>query len=210
VLVQSIGCATHADNNRDVDERGTAARRSTCETDSELCPAPSTEYDEFLAAKVHISQHKYRESLGELGHIATKTPEEEALKLVLLGESYEGLVDSARAFAAYEKAESLAPEISVAILCEGVLDYKQGDLLRARDLLSRYVRLEGGNAEAFYYLFLCEYDADRKALLARKVILLDASGGVWSTRLFRLTEKGSKRGLCQEAWKRRPTHNDVS
>ena len=136
----------------------------------------------------------YRESVGELGSIATKTPEEEALKLVLLGESYEGLVDSARAFAAYAKAESAAPQISVAILREGVLHYKMGDPLRARDLLSRYVQREGGNAEAFYYLFLCEYDADTKASLARTVILLDAPSGAWLTRLLRLTEKGSNRG----------------
>jgi tetratricopeptide (TPR) repeat protein len=185
LLLQLLGCAKQAEPTGDVDRRGAAAVWQTNEVENEGCLHVHTQWDRFLAAKVKISQGKYRESLTELDGISVSTQEEESVKLILMGQSYEGLDDRASAFAAYKKAASADPLGSAAILREGVLHYKMGDPKLANILLSRYVRVNTGNPEAFYYLFLCEVIEKERLESAKKVIVLDGPDGFWSTKLLK-------------------------
>ena len=139
----------------------------------------------LLAAKLEIVEGRYRDALDLLDRIAARTAEEEAQKLVLVGQSFEGLNDVANAHDAYSRARSLAPEFAAPILREGVLRYRRGDREGARALLYRYVDLESGNPEAFYFLSLCEQDPVRKGTFVRKVVLLDSPVGTWSSELLR-------------------------
>jgi Flp pilus assembly protein TadD len=139
----------------------------------------------LLAAKVQIGKGRYREALDLLARLPTETPEEEAHKLVLSGQGYEGLDDSWRAHHAYARARTLAPSFPAPILRQGVLHYLGGDREGARRLLYRYVQLEPGNPEAFYYLALCEQDPPRRANFVRTLVLLDSPTSTWSSELFR-------------------------
>jgi Flp pilus assembly protein TadD len=140
----------------------------------------------MLTIKLKISEGSYKEALQLIERIsAPSLEEEEAQKLVLAGQSFEGLNDVASAREAYSRAQSLAPAFSAPILREGVLRYRRGDLEGARSLLYRYVERESGNPEAFYYLVLCEPDERRKAAFIRKVAILDGPTGTWSKELLR-------------------------
>lgn len=139
----------------------------------------------LLAARVEIAEGRYREALDLLDDIAADTAEEEADKLVLSGQGYEGLNDAARAHDAYTRARSLAPGFPAPTLREGVLHYHGGDRERARALLYRYVEAEQGNPEAFYYLALLEEDPPRRADFVRRLAILDSSTATWSSELFR-------------------------
>lgn len=139
----------------------------------------------LLAAKLEIVEGRYRDALDMLDRVAASNTQEEAQKLVLVGQSFEGLNDVARAHDAYARARSLAPEFAAPILREGVLRYRRGDLEGARVLLYRYVDAESGNPEAFYFLALCEHDPLRKATFIRKAVILDSPVGTWSSELFR-------------------------
>jgi Flp pilus assembly protein TadD len=139
----------------------------------------------LLAAKAEIAKGRYREALDLLAGVPAESPEEEAYKLVLSGQSFEGLDDSARAHDAYARARSVAPAFPPPILRQGVLHYRGGDREGARRLLYRYVQLEPGNPEAFYYLALCELDPPRRASFARTLAVLDGSTATWSSELLR-------------------------
>jgi Flp pilus assembly protein TadD len=150
---------------------------------------------QLVAAKVELAGSRYRNALGLLERITACSAEEEAQKLVLLGESFEGLNDAARAHDSYAQAQSIAPAFAVPILREGVLRYYRGDLEGARILLYRYVDRESGNPEAYYYLALCERDPLRKAALVRKVAILDGPTGAWSKELLQsLAQWDTQRG----------------
>lgn len=155
----------------------------------------SIQYGRFLEAKLRISERKYREALQQLDRIAASTPEEESLKLILLGQCYEGLPAIARALTAYRQAEKVAPPGSAAVLRQGILQYKLGDRQSAMTLLRRYIDMEPGNPEAFYYLFLLLRDDDphERARFARKVVLLDGPNGFWSAQLHREVRKEMSR-----------------
>jgi len=196
LLARIVHLSARADPRCDVDKRRVKGTPATEEAESQHSWDAHRPYVHFLEAKLKISQGKYRESLREAEAITAKTPEEESLKLILMGQSYEGLLDSAHAFAAYDKAQAVTPLCSAAILRRGVLQYKMGDLVEAERQLSRYVRLEPGNPEVFYYLFLlslAQDDArDTRAKLARKVSLLDGPNGFWSTELLKTVRKNAK------------------
>jgi Flp pilus assembly protein TadD len=139
----------------------------------------------LLAARVAIAEARYREALDLLDRIPARTTEEEAQELVLVGQSFEGLNDVARASQAYTRAQSLAPTLPAPILREGVLRYHRGDTEGARRLLYRYIELESGNPEAYYYLSLCEHDPGRRVPFIGKVAVLDGPTGTWSSALLR-------------------------
>lgn len=140
---------------------------------------------QLLAARVDLAAGAYRRALDALNRIATRTPEDEAHRLVLAGQGHEGLNDAVRASEAYDRAHALAPELHLPILRQGVLRYRRGDPEAARRLLSRYIQLESGNPEAFFYLALCELDQTRKSAFARRLAILDGPAGTWSRDLLR-------------------------
>ena len=89
---------------------------------------PERERDyRLLAARVAIAEGRYGEALDQLDQITVDSPEEEAEKLVLSGQGFEGLDDAARAHDAYTRARTLAPEFAAPLLREGVLLYRRGD-----------------------------------------------------------------------------------
>jgi predicted Zn-dependent protease len=142
----------------------------------------------LIGAKTRITQRKYKDALAQLGTITPNTPEEHAAKLILAGQCFEGLNDSPRALSAYRKAQSVAPSVPVGILREGVLEYRQGHLGRARDLLARYAHLEPGNPEVFCYLYFCAaiYDDESiKTKCLRRILLLDDPSGTWMAKVRR-------------------------
>ena len=139
----------------------------------------------LLTAKVEIAEGRYREALELLDRIDARTADEEADKLVLLGQGFEGLNDAASARDAYSRARSLAPGFPAPVLREAVLLYRRGDRAGARILLYRYLQVESGNPEAFYYLALCEDDPSRRAESVRRLAILDGSAATWSSQLFR-------------------------
>lgn len=186
--VQAIGLAAEADRKSDGDVHGTVPLSTASHVRCDDWPATFKQYGKFLVARVRLADGRYREALAELDGITANTPEEDAIKLLLLGQSYEGLDDSRSAIAAFRKALSLGPAGSSGLLREAAYHYKWGDLVRARGLLYRYTEMEGGNPEAYYYLFLSEDNAMRKAAAARKLIALDGSG-YWSTQLFKATAR---------------------
>jgi Flp pilus assembly protein TadD len=143
--------------------------------------------DEYrlLAVKVALAEGRHSEALELLDDIPAQSSEEEAHKLVLSGQAFDGLNDAARARDAYQTAQSLAPELPAPILREGVLRYHRGDRAGARLLLYRYVEVESGNPEAFYYLALCEDALERQADVVRKLALLDGPTAPWSRELLR-------------------------
>ena len=147
-------------------------------------PAVDTER-QLLAAKLDLAAGAYRQALEALDRMAVLTSEEEAHRLVLAGQGYEGLNDAGRASEAYDRAHALAPELHVPILRKGVLHYRRGDPEAARRLLSRYIQLEPGNPEAFFYLALCEPDPSRRSAFASRVAILDGPAGTWSRELLR-------------------------
>ena len=140
---------------------------------------------QMLTVKHEIAEGRPRDALRLLDRVPTHTAEEEAQKLVLAGQSLEGMNDVARAWDAYERARALAPAFPAPVLREGVLHYRRGDREGARLLLYRYVALESGNPEAFYYLALCEQDPRRKASFVGKLAILDGPTGTWSSDLLR-------------------------
>ena len=174
-----------ADQDIGANKRQVVGTPETGQVEREHSRATSRHYAQFLSVKAKISHRKYRESLVEIERITASTPEEESLKLIMLGQAYEGLRDIAQAYVAYEKAQSLVPAGSVATLREGVLYYKSGDLKKAELLLRRYIVLEPGNPEASYYLFLLAGTPNEKAMFARRVVALDAENGFWSNELLR-------------------------
>jgi tetratricopeptide (TPR) repeat protein len=143
--------------------------------------------DEYrlLAVKVALAEGRHSEALELLDDIPAESSEEEAHKLVLAGQAFEGLNDAARARDAYQRAQSLAPGLPTSILREGVLRYHRGDRAGARLLLHRYVDVEPGNPEAFYYLALCEDAPERQADVVRKLAVLDGRTAPWSRELLR-------------------------
>jgi tetratricopeptide (TPR) repeat protein len=143
--------------------------------------------DEYglLAVKVALAEGRHSEALELLDDISAQSAEAQAHKLVLSGQAFEGLNDAARARDAYQRAQSLAPELPASILREGVLRYHRGDRTGARLLLRRYVDVEPGNPEAFYYLALCEDAPERQADVVRKLALLDGPAAPWSRELLR-------------------------
>jgi tetratricopeptide (TPR) repeat protein len=146
---------------------------------------PAAEIErQLLAAKLHLAAGAYRQALDALDRIAALTPDEEAYRLVLAGQGHEGLNDATRASEAYDRAHALAPELHVPILRQGVLRYHRGDPEAARRLLSRYIQLEPGNPEAFFYLALCEPDPARKSAFAVRVAILDGPAGTWARELL--------------------------
>ena len=147
-------------------------------------PAAQTER-QLLAARLDLAAGAYRQALDALNRIAAPTSEQEAHRLILAGQCHEGLNDAGRAAEAYDRAHALDPRLHVAVLRQGVLRYRRGDLDAARRLLSRYVQLEPGNPEAFCYLALCEPDPPRRSAFARRVAILDGPAGTWSRELLR-------------------------
>ncbi len=143
--------------------------------------------DEYrlLAIKVALAEGRHRLVLELLDDVPARSSEEEAHKLVLSGQAFEGLNDAARAREEYQRARSLAPGLPASILREGVLSYHRGDRAGARLLLQRYVDVEPGNPEAFYYLALCEDAPERQADVVRKLALLDGPTAPWSRELLR-------------------------
>lgn len=138
---------------------------------------------ELLAARVEIARGHYREALAILDALAASSPLNQAATLILKGESYEGLHDAPKAYSAYREAQVLAPDLAAAVLREGVLSYKMGDRVKAKMLLQRYVKRESGNAEAFYYLSLCEDRTEQQTAFQRQVVMLDGPHGNWSELL---------------------------
>jgi Flp pilus assembly protein TadD len=144
---------------------------------------PELDY-RLLAAKVAIAEGRYEEAIDQLDRIAVESQEEEAEKLVLSGQGFEGLNDAARAHDAYTRARALAPEFAAPLLREGVLLYRRGDREGARILLYRYLRAEPGNPEALYYLALCELDRSRRSDAVRSLAVLDGPSAAWSSELL--------------------------
>jgi tetratricopeptide (TPR) repeat protein len=144
------------------------------------------EADEYglLAVRVAVAEGRYSEALELLDDIPAEGSEEQAQKLILSGQAFEGLNDAARARDAYQRAQALAPDLPTSILREGVLRYRRGDRAGARLLLRRYVDIEPGNPEAFYYLALCEDAPERRTAVARKLALLDGPTAPWSRELL--------------------------
>jgi tetratricopeptide (TPR) repeat protein len=140
---------------------------------------------QLLAAKLDLAAGAYRQALGGLDRMAALTAEDEAHRLILAGQGHEGLNDVGRASAAYDRAHALAPGLHLPILRQGVLRYRRGDPEAARRLLSRYVQLEPGNPEAFFYLALCEPDQSRRSAFVRRLAILDGPAGTWSRELLR-------------------------
>ncbi len=138
----------------------------------------------LLAVKVAIAEGRYQEGLDQLDQIAVDSQEEEAEKLVLSGQGFEGLNDAARAHDAYTRARELDPEFAAPLLREGVLLYRRGDREGARILLYRYLQAEAGNPEALYYLALCELDRSRRADAVRRLVVLDGPSAAWSRELL--------------------------
>ena len=138
----------------------------------------------LLAAKVAIGEGRYQEALDQLDQIEVDSPEDEAQKLVIAGQSFEGLNDAGRAHEAYARARALAPELAAPLLREGVLLYRRGDREGARILLYRYFQVEPGNPEALYYLALCELDRSRRAEAVRRLAVLDGPSAAWSRELL--------------------------
>lgn len=138
----------------------------------------------LLAARAAIAEGSYQAVLDQLDQIAVDSPEEEAEKLVLSGQCFEGLNDVARAHDAYTRARELSPAFAAPLLREGVLLYRRGDREAARILLYRYVQAEPGNPEALYYLVLCELDRSRRADAVRRLAVLDGPSAPWSRELL--------------------------
>ena len=143
----------------------------------------------LIGAKTKITQGKYRDALAQLATITPDTPEEHAVNLILQGQCFEALNDAPRAFGAYGKAQSVAPSVRVGVLREGVLEFRQANLARARSLLRRYADLEPGNPEVFCYLYFCAvvYDEEEsiKAKYLRRIVLLDDPSGTWMAKVRR-------------------------
>jgi tetratricopeptide (TPR) repeat protein len=140
---------------------------------------------QLLAAKVKLAEGSHRDVLELLDAIIAESAEEEAHKLLLAGQSFEGLNDVPRAIEAYTRAQSLAPELAVPLLRRGALSYHAGDREAARRLLLRYVELEPGNPEAYYYLALCEPIPLRRSAFVSTVAILDGPAAAWSSELLR-------------------------
>lgn len=138
----------------------------------------------LLAARVEIGEGRYDEALDLLEGLAVETPEEEARKLVLSGQGFEGLNDAARAHDAYTRARELTPDFAAPLLREGVLLFHRGDWEGARVLLNRYVQVEPGNPEALYYLARCEQDPARRGDVVRTLAVLDGPSASWSSDLL--------------------------
>jgi tetratricopeptide (TPR) repeat protein len=147
--------------------------------------AAANREQQFLAVKLDIAEGRPREALRLLDRVPQHTPEEEAQKLVLAGQSLEAMNDVNRAWDAYERALALVPAFPTPFLRKGVLRYRRGDREGARFLLYRYIALESGNPEAFYYLALCEQDPQRNASFVGKLAILDGPTGTWSRDLLR-------------------------
>jgi tetratricopeptide (TPR) repeat protein len=143
----------------------------------------------LLAAKLAIAEGRHREALDLLDGVVAYTAREEAEQLVVAGQAFEGLDDVAGAHASYARAQTLDPALQAPLLRRAVLLYRGGDREGARLLLRRYVEIESGNPEAFYYLSLCELDPDRNATFARTVAILDGPGGAWSRELLRFLHR---------------------
>lgn len=140
---------------------------------------------ELLAARVEIVHGRYREALALLDAFSPSSPLNQAARLILKGESFEGLHDAPHAYSAYREAQLLAPELAAGLLREGVLSYKTGDRAKAKRLLYRYVDMEGGNPEAFYYLSLCEDRVEEQSAFQRQMIVLEGPSDSWSELLAR-------------------------
>jgi tetratricopeptide (TPR) repeat protein len=145
---------------------------------------PGDDAGRLLAVKVALAEGRYREALDLLDDIPAPSSEEDAHKLVLAGQAFEGLDDAARAREAYQAAQSRAPGFPAPLLREGVLRYHRGDRAGARMLLYRYVDVEPGNPEAYHYLALCEEAAERRAEVLRKLAILDGPTAPWARELL--------------------------
>lgn len=141
---------------------------------------------EFLRAKIQSIHGNFKESLARLDDLTVNTLEEEAIKLTLAGQNHEKLNNILQAYASYQKAQSIAPELPAPVLREGVLSYKSGDIEKARMILYRYINMEGGNPEAYYYLYRIEPDQERKSGFLKRVVILDGPDGLWSIKAYKL------------------------
>ena len=181
LIAQFISCAGQTSN----DETKVPAGGNLARCESLKDRAGSNSDGQLLAAKAKILQGKYQESIRELETLRGSTLEEQATKLILIGQCYEALPDISRAFAAYRQAQSTAPGVHSAILREGVLCLKNEDLEMGQRLLKKYIQLEAGNPEAFYYLWLYETNREKRGIYLRRVLILDEPGGSWAKRILK-------------------------
>jgi tetratricopeptide (TPR) repeat protein len=137
----------------------------------------------LLPVKLAIVARRYRDAIDLLDQMPAGEPEDEARKLVLMGQCFEGLDDVPLAMDAYTQAQALAPTFPPPLLREAVLRYRLGDREAAQRLLHRYLRAEPGNPETLYYLYLCELDPHHRAEYANQLTVLDSPSGTWSSQL---------------------------
>ena len=192
LLTQCCVCAMPAEQGGDVGKKSQAPGVTTDDAEAERANA---RWPKFLAAKVKIAERKFDEALREVKSVETETPQEEVVKLILLGRCHEGLVDFASALAAYKKAQSLGPPGAIGVLRRASVHYRSEDFELAKDLLREYIKVEPGNPEAYFYLvMLTRFDINPdRAMYARKVILLDGPDGFWSKALLHELESAKKR-----------------
>lgn len=138
----------------------------------------------LLLAKNWIAAQQYSRALALLDKIPA-TNASEATRQILRGLSCEGLSRNPEAIAAYKLALSAVPNDPSAQLRLGVLEYRLGDAVYARDLITLSVASDRTNPEACYYLYILSgLPADRADALTM-LLACDGPDGSWSQRALR-------------------------
>jgi serine/threonine-protein kinase len=138
--------------------------RETLRKAAEQRPRDVAAYDRFLKGRYYWNQRRMLEATEELEAAVDRDPE--------FDEAYTALAETwavwgyyggmppwecwARARAALDRAEELAPDSPSVLLCLGVLEYYYGwDSARAEDLFRRTIAANPTGAEAYFWLPMC-------------------------------------------------------
>lgn len=190
-LVAIFGCvgAAHGQQTSRPPPHGGAIGAATATSAKTLALPPWHEKispDDWLLLKsaASIEQRRFGDALRLLASFRPAKPIDIALQSVLFGQCYEGQSEVAKAHASYDAALAAVPNYPPAMLRKAVLDYRQGDPLRARKRLLLYHDADPGNVECAFYLSLVEPDPAQSSNYRRQVIAHTGPGQTWAQKLM--------------------------
>ena len=177
VLVVAVGFAAGCAGVARIDP--TAAQKALA-ADAEK--GLTTPEENLLLAKSWIAVGEYRRALRLLDAQTLSDPLLVNRKEILRGLCFEGLIENAGAWNAYEAARSALPDDASALVREATYAYRSGDTVRAENLARQALSIQPGNPEPLYYLYLLEFDPAARASILVRLIGIDGPNGAWTLR----------------------------
>lgn len=132
----------------------------------------------LLLAQVWITTGQGQKGIQLLRGMGSLAGPLQTSRELLRAAAHEQLQQPAEAKKIYEGLRTASPDDATVLLRYGVFEYRRGDLVRARQLLTRSLDRSPNNSECLYYLFTID---SGETLLAR-LVAADGPAGPWARK----------------------------